>query len=110
MGFNPKEFKEQPPVGPAVSVMYTRTGRNMGDHAQDIVRMVEVDRTDTIGDVVDRTLDKERPNRWRDNPWDDFLVIRLVEPKPVEPSPEPDDYVPKKTKPKPASIDDVLGF
>lgn len=106
MGFNPKEFTEQPPVGPAVSVMYTRTGRNMGDHAQDIVRMVEVDRDDTIGDLVDRTLDRERPNRWRDNPWDDFLVIRLVEPKP-EPEPVP-DVVKSKRANNSHPIDDLL--
>lgn len=71
-----------------ISVTHTRTGVNMGDHAQDVVRMLAVDPEDTIQSIVDRTLNK--PD-WRGKPdpqFGDFIIIRVVEPKPTVPAPD----------------------
>lgn len=39
-----------------VSALVVEVGVNMGDHAQDVVRAVEVSRDETVGEVVDRLL------------------------------------------------------
>ncbi|ERG63499.1 hypothetical protein L332_03390 [Agrococcus pavilionensis RW1] len=72
-----------------VSALVVEVGVNMGDHAQDVTRAVEVRRDETVGEVVDRLLTSSQwvslqmghqqmpQTSWR-------LELRAVEPAPVK--------------------------
>lgn len=82
----------QCPPFPAVSlsVLVTDEGVNYGDHAQDVVRAVEVNPDETVASMVRRLLGPrssyDRTTR--------HLTIRLVEPRKEEQQEFYDSFVP----------------
>jgi hypothetical protein len=66
--------------------MLTKVGVNMGDHAQDVVRAVEVSPDETVQEMANRVLsvDKWVPQGpvGFDYQYDWYLIVRLVEPAP----------------------------
>jgi hypothetical protein len=69
---------------PKVSVLLTRVGVNMGDHAEAVVTAVDVENEETIGQVVARLLTDpsydyaEKKSVTKPNP-ENYLTIRVVQ-------------------------------
>lgn len=80
---------EQPELH--INALVTRTGVNMGDHAQDVTNAVVVDPATPVGELLlahlteDRWVGVNEPRR-RDVRPDNFIVLRLA-----APAPAPDD-------------------
>lgn len=74
-----------------IAVQLTRTGVNMGDHAQDIITEHEVGEGETVEALVERLLYDDSWSYDRDNlgiasqrkpKHDWFLTVRVMEPAP----------------------------
>ncbi|MGP4995503.1 hypothetical protein [Glutamicibacter ardleyensis] len=75
-----------------ISVTLTSVGVNMGDHAQNIVNVLDVDPAMTIGRLVEAELTDPAPS-WGANTTervpkpDNYLTIRIARPL-ITPKPE----------------------
>lgn len=69
----------------ALAVTVTRTGVNMGDHAQDVTTAHEVDPDETIEDLARRLLKPDE--RWG-SPEQNFIVVRLAQRSPKHAAPD----------------------
>lgn len=66
----------------SISVSYTKVGVNLGDHAQDVINMIEVGPDETVESLVRRTIESRAT--WSESPYADYLTIRIVKPFSIE--------------------------
>ena len=73
------------PTPAQISVLLTHVGVNMGDHAQDITKAVEIRDDEKFGDAIRRLLQSDSIYLRRPQ-YEQYLTIRLVEPATPDPA------------------------
>jgi hypothetical protein len=78
--------KEEAPRPPdKINAVHVKVGVNMGDHGETVQNYIEVDETETIRSLLERTMPE---SKWQPRNYDHYIQLGFA--RPIEPEEDSD--------------------